>query len=88
MHLFGELDLEGVVLIALGSGNGEVGRLPEGLGGRGLPGEGVLGLRRAPGLVGDAAEGEASGLDGVAVHLEAELRPRRGRRRSSGDREP
>src|SRR5436190_23966132 len=66
----GELDLEGVVRMALGVTQHEVGRARErGLVG-GLPAQRCLGRGVAPGLVGDAAEGAPPLPDGAALELE------------------
>ena len=69
--LFGEFDLEGVVLVAVRAGEGEVGGFAEGFRAGGCADEGCFGFERAPGFVGDAAECEAGGRMVVAAHLEA-----------------
>ena len=69
--LLGELDLEGVVLVAVGAAEYEIGSLAEGFGRGAFVDESGFGLARAPGLVRDSAEGEAGGANGIAVELEA-----------------
>src|SRR4051812_16720995 len=67
----GEIDLEAVMAEALGPGEDDIGRGREARRGGRLAAERGLGLGLAPGLMGDAAEGEARLRDPVALELEA-----------------
>src|SRR5206468_10666190 len=61
----------GVGFVGFCSGEGEVGGFPEGVRTGDCADEESFGFGRAPGFVGDTAECEACGLDGVAAYLEA-----------------
>src|ERR1043166_1253172 len=67
-----EFDLEVVVAVAPGVAQQHVGRAGKSCRIGGLAAQRGLGLAVAPWLVGDAAEREASLLDGVAVEFESD----------------
>src|SRR6185312_12092834 len=72
MHdaLFGEIDLEGVVLVGMGTGDGEISGLSEGLRTSRCTGKRLLSFERAPWFGCYASEREPGGLDGCPVHLD------------------
>src|SRR5687767_14346056 len=79
-----ELDLERIVLEALGLAQDQIGRLSKRRLTRGAAADRSLGLRVAPGLVCDAAECETGLFNGAALELE----PDRDRYKRERIREP
>src|ERR1700704_1745288 len=65
-----KIDLEGIVLEALGVAQQRVSRTLEGLGTRRLPAQRCFGSRVAPGLVRDTAKRKTRLLDAVALELQ------------------